>query len=230
MIFRNLELLREDPGGFLRLIVMVSVALLIAITIHEFSHAMIAYYFGDDTAKRQGRVSLNPLVHLDPIGTLMLLFVGFGWGKPVPVNSLRLRREKDMALVAFAGPLSNLVFAALIFLPFRFGNLIPLEPLVFMRSEDLILPGPLFYILFFSIVLALFNLIPIPPLDGFNVAMGLVPARLTDRVYKYAVYGPMALVIIIAADMFLGLGLLNRALFPAVSFLMSLLSGQRLVL
>jgi len=216
VIFRNLDLLREDPAGFLVLILMVSVALLIAITIHEFSHAWTASFFGDDTAKRQGRVSLNPLVHLDPIGTLMLLFVGFGWGKPVPVNSLRLRRERDMALVAFAGPLSNLVFAALLFLPFRFGNMAP--------------PDVLVYVLFFSIVLALFNLIPIPPLDGFNVAMGFVPDRLLGRAYKFAIYGPIVLVMILGADMFLNLGILSRLLFPAVNFVAWLLTGQRFML
>lgn len=214
MIFRNLELLREDPQRFIILLVTISVALLIAITIHEFSHALIAYYFGDDTARRQGRLSLNPLRHLDPIGTLMLLFVGFGWGKPVPVSPYLPRKE--MAGVAFAGPLSNLAFGALIFLPFRFGNLVPPELLV--------------YILFFSIILALFNLIPIPPLDGFSVFMGFVPKRFSGQVSKFAVYGPIILVLIIAADMFLGLGILNQVLFPAVSFLMRLLSGQRFIL
>lgn len=216
MIFRNLDLLREDPLHFLILLVMIAVALLIAITVHEFSHALAAYYFGDDTAKMQGRLSLNPLVHLDPIGTLMLLFVGFGWGKPVPVNPSRLRKEKDMALVALAGPLSNLLFGALLFLPFRFGNSVPPEPLV--------------YILFFSIILALFNLIPIPPLDGFNIFMGLVPDRFSDKVHKFVVYGPIILVLVIAADMFLNLGILNRVLFPSVSFLAWLLSGQRFIL
>ena len=214
MIFRNLELLREDPQRFFIQFVMVAVALLIAITIHEFSHALIAYYFGDNTARRQGRLSLNPIVHLDPIGTLMLLFVGFGWGKPVPVSPYLPRKE--MAGVAFAGPLSNLAFGALIFLPFRFGNLVPPEPLV--------------YILFFSIILALFNLIPIPPLDGFNIFMGLVPDRFSDKVHKFVVYGPIILVLIIAADMFLNLGILNRVLFPSVSFLAWLLSGQRFIL
>lgn len=226
MIFQNLDLLKESPLDFLKLLAMLSVALLVAITVHEFSHALAAFYFGDDTAQRQGRLSLNPLKHLDPIGTLMLLFVGFGWGKPVPVNAYRLH-VREMALVAFAGPLSNLIFGALIFLPFRFGNLIPLEPLVYMRSENLILPGPFGYILFFSIVLALFNLIPIPPLDGFNIAMGFIPARFNVQMSKLVLYGPIILVLIIAADMFLGLGILNRVLFPAVSFLGWIISGQR---
>lgn len=214
MIFRNLDLLRSDPLAFFIMLATVSVALLIAITIHEFSHALASYRLGDDTARLQGRLSLNPLVHLDPIGTLMLLFVGFGWGKPVPVNPYRLHR-REMALVALAGPLSNLAFGALLFLPFRIGNISP--------------PDILIYILFFSIILALFNLIPIPPLDGYNVALGIVPSSLSSHLYKFVAYGPFILVLIISFDMFLGWGILSRILFPAVNFIGWLLTGKHLI-
>ncbi|MBI2935595.1 MAG: site-2 protease family protein, partial [Chloroflexi bacterium] len=93
MILRNLHRLSSDPTGFFLVLILTSVALLLCITVHEFSHALAATSLGDPTAKRLGRLSLNPLVHLDPIGTLMLLLVGFGWGKPVPVNAFAFQRN-----------------------------------------------------------------------------------------------------------------------------------------
>ncbi|MBI4296964.1 MAG: site-2 protease family protein, partial [Chloroflexi bacterium] len=125
MLLRSLDLLFSDPAAFLLLLpvllVTVGLALVVGITVHEYSHALAAYRLGDATAKMQGRLSLNPLAHLDPMGTAMIFLVGFGWGKPVPVNPHMLRKggRTGMSLVAAAGPLANLVTAALLSIPMR---------------------------------------------------------------------------------------------------------------
>ena len=112
MLFSSYQLLLDNPAAFLRLTVLVAVSLMVAITVHEFSHSLIATGLGDNTSRRLGRLSLNPLRHLDPSGTLMLLIAGFGWGKPVPVNHHSLSKGPlGVAMVAAAGPLSNLVVA-----------------------------------------------------------------------------------------------------------------------
>ena len=115
----------DDPSGFVRLAVLVVLSLVVAIAIHEFSHALVASGLGDDTGKRLGRLSLNPKRHLDPMGSVMMLVAGFGWGKPVPVNQHRLAHgPKGMTLVAAAGPLSNLILAFLLAVPFKLGLLV----------------------------------------------------------------------------------------------------------
>lgn len=216
MLFRLLDVLRQDPVAFVILLATIGLALLIAISVHEFSHALIAYWQGDDTAKNQGRLSLNPLVHLDPIGTLLLFIVGFGWGKPVPVNPYGLRRGpiSGMALVSLAGPLSNLVAAGLFGLAAKLSGGVP----------DIIS-----YIVFFNIILALFNLIPLPPLDGFKIALGILPPRLSYSFSKIEAYGPMLLVLVIVVDNFTNLGILSRILGPAVNFFGQLFLQQHLL-
>lgn len=213
-----LDVLRHDPVAFLILLATITLALIIAISVHEFSHSLVAYWQGDDTSKRMGRLSLNPLVHLDPIGTLLLFIVGFGWGKPVPVNPYNLRRGavSGMALVSLAGPLSNLVAAGLFGLPSKMigGN-----------SPDI-----LTYIVFFNIILALFNLIPLPPLDGFKIALGLLPRHLSYSFSRLEAYGPMLLLVVVVVDNFTRLGILWKTLGPAVNFFMRLFSGQHFLL
>lgn len=215
MLFRLLDVLRQDPQAFFILLATISVALLVAISIHEFSHSLIAYWQGDDTSKRLGRLSLNPLVHLDPIGTLLLFIVGFGWGKPVPVNPYNLRRGpvSGMALVSLAGPLSNLVAAGLFGLPSR------------ILDET---PDILSYIVFFNIILALFNLIPLPPLDGFKIALGILPQRLSYSLSRIESYGPMLLLVVLVLDNFTRVGILWKTLGPAVNFFGQLFIQQHL--
>ncbi|GAW31198.1 site-2 protease family protein [Carboxydocella sp. JDF658] len=150
--------------------------LLLGFAFHEFAHAWVAYKLGDDTAAREGRLNINPLSHLDPVGTLLLIFTGFGWAKPVPVNPVRFTRRIDMRtgmmLVSLAGPLTNVLIALLTVISWgllvRFG--IELSPVL-----EIILQG----ILSINVGLAVFNLLPIPPLDGSKILFGLLPYRYT---------------------------------------------------
>lgn len=145
----------ENPYVFF----LIVTGLVISITIHEFAHAITAYKLGDDTPKLQGRVTLNPLAHLDPLGSVLMLLLGFGWGKPVEYDVYNLNNPKrDTGLVSFAGPFSNIILGIIMVVLAR----------VFQIEEFLTLA----YINFF---LAFFNLIPIYPLDGFNIVLSLLP-------------------------------------------------------
>jgi len=150
-----------DPLGFLQRLILQIPALLVAVTVHELSHGLMADRLGDPTARLQGRITLNPLPHIDPLGALAFVLAGFGWAKPVPVNARNLRHpRRDMAWVAAAGPISNFVvaFVALVVLRLvgRLGAATFVEPVT----------GMLFYIYLFNLGLGIFNLIPLPPLDG----------------------------------------------------------------
>ena len=234
MLLFNLGLLGENPLFFVYLVIATSVALLVAITFHEFSHALMAKRLGDDTAERAGRVSLNPLAHLDPLGTAMLFLVGFGWGKPVPVNPLSMRSDPKvgMALVAASGAAANLVVAGAVALPIRLGVLSWHSPFALSLSSFLSLEGTLTtvigFIVLYNLLLALFNLIPIPPLDGFNIALGLLPRALAHSFSQIAPYGPVVLMLVIGLGYFTGVNILWYALDPAISFLSLLLVGRAL--
>jgi Zn-dependent protease len=158
-----LNLLFSSPLSF----VFFAIGLIIAVTIHEFAHAFTADHLGDPTPRSQDRVSLNPLKHLDPLGSLMLLLIGFGWGKPVPFDPYNLENpRRDAALISLAGPASNIILAILISLAIKF----------FLPSGFYSLFYPLIYI---NIVLAIFNLIPIHPLDGQKILTGILPKHLS---------------------------------------------------
>lgn len=168
-----------NPGALFALLVGIP-GVLIAITFHEFAHGLAAYKLGDNTAKNEGRLSLNPLDHLDPIGTLMLLFAGFGWGKPVHVNPTQYTRkismEKGEAIVSFAGPLTNIVLAFLF--AFVYGTLIKFASVEFLMSTL----GNVIQLLLTSTIsinigLGVFNLIPLPPLDGSKIIMPFLPYK-----------------------------------------------------
>src|SRR6266850_3035432 len=151
----------NDPIGFVAFVI----AIILGITVHEFMHAYAATRLGDDTARLMGRLSLNPMAHLDPFGTLLIVLAGFGYGKPVPFNESRLRSTLGVAAVALAGPLANFALAALFAIPLRFG------------SADVlgnVYVTVLIYIVRMNCILGIFNLIPIPPLDGANVVYGLL--------------------------------------------------------
>jgi Zn-dependent protease len=200
------------------------ITLLIAFTVHEFSHAFTANSFGDDTPRAHGRLTLNPAAHLDLIGTLMLLFAGFGWAKPVPVNPYTLRRRSPaaMMLVSAAGPLSNLVLAFFAAIPLRF-SLIP-----YVTSWPGFLPTPLQFMFDFmsiNILLLLFNLIPLAPLDGEKVLEYFLPpagVRFLDQIRPY---GPMILLGFIFVLPMIGIDLFGIILFPLLRTIQSILIG-----
>jgi len=169
------------------LIILVPV-ILFSLTIHEYAHALVAYRLGDDTAKRQGRLSLNPLVHLDVLGTLLLFIVHFGWAKPVPVDPRNFRNpKKDMLLVAIAGPISNILtaIAAAVILKALFENFAAIPP----GSGADVAVRMLVWFMYIGIVLAVFNMIPVPPLDGSRVLYGLLPDSLAYRYARFETYG-----------------------------------------
>jgi len=175
----------------------MTLALVVAITVHEASHALIATSQGDQTARRHGRLSLNPLRHMDPAGTVMLFLVGFGWGRPVPVNPYWLRSGPRIgtAMVALAGPASNLLTAALVALPVRLGLSVwhnpTSHPAPFTEGTwNWILADVIGFVVFYNIILAIFNLIPLAPLDGFKVALGILPREAARSFARLEPYGP----------------------------------------
>jgi len=174
----------RDPVQFVAFVI----AIVLGITVHEFMHAYAAHRLGDDTARLLGRLSLNPMAHLDPFGTLLLVLAGFGYGKPVPFNESRLRSSIGVTLVAIAGPLANVALAAVFAIPLRFG--------VSQTLGD-IYPTILYYVVQMNCILAIFNLIPIPPLDGSNVVYGLLPPRQQWSWRSFQQYGPFLLLFVL---------------------------------
>ena len=167
------------------------VALVAGITFHEFSHALVADQLGDHRPRALGRISLNPVRHFEPMGALLFLIAGFGWGKPVPVNAYALRSGRtSMTLVALAGPLANVALAATMAVAFRGLQLAGLLEADLAR-------GVLANVVYFNVVLGLFNLIPIPPLDGYNVVLPLLPPRQAFAVQRYANYGVLLLLLLL---------------------------------
>lgn len=160
--------------------------LLISLTIHEFSHGYIAYRLGDPTAKNEGRLTLNPFRHLDPIGTIMMVVARIGWAKPVPINPYYFKdRKKGTMLVSVAGPLSNLIMAFIGVFLFEITYIIGYGNIV--AGNTFVLYFLVFLRLFFSvnINLAIFNLLPVPPLDGSKILSGVLPA---DKYFRYMQY------------------------------------------
>ena len=203
------------------------IVLLTAFSVHEFAHAWTADYFGDDTPRYNGRLTLNPMAHLDPMGSLMLIVAGFGWAKPVPVNPYALRRRSESALmwVSLAGPLSNFLLAIFAAIPFRLG-LISVEA-VFAPANGLLptLPQFLYHWITINLVLMLFNLIPLAPLDGEKIADYFVPPSWSDFLARIRPYGPMILLLLFIAGSYLGLDILGWILGPPLRFLFTLLVG-----
>ncbi len=172
------------------------ITLVLSLSIHEFAHAWTADQLGDDTPRLAGRLTLNPLAHLDLWGSLMFVIAGFGWAKPVPVNYFALRRRTPAGfmLVALAGPFSNLLLAILASLPFRMGLFSSgsIEP----EIAGIVAPFLLLFI-FYNLILLFFNLLPIFPLDGEKIAAFFLPPGGQDVLYRLRPFGPMILIGII---------------------------------
>ncbi len=202
-------------------IILRLLALIAALSIHEFSHALAAEYFGDPTAKLKNRLTLNPIAHLDPIGTLMFVVtlfgtgMIFGWGKPVPVDPYNLKNpKKDMAIIAFAGPLSNLISALFVAILFRVIGILNID----IISQTLI---PFFAtFMSLSIFLAVFNLFPVPPLDGSKILYGILPDKQAQSTALFLnQYGTF---ILIAA---LFTNVISYFTYPIANILFQILNG-----
>ena len=240
MLFFLFELFRQDAGAAWRVVpfplTALGVGLLIALSVHEFGHAWVASRLGDQTAREMGRVTLNPLKHLEPAGTFMFLVVGFGWGRPVPVNSAMLRGgRRDVAYVSFAGPASNFLTAAAFGLFMRLYGVDPFSPsllgqfLTLDLTLSLWLRAALTMIVFYNLILGIFNLIPLAPLDGSQVAFGLAPREIARQMLRFMPYSPTVLFGIIGIDLILGVGILSSILIPPVQLIGRLLIGQDLL-
>lgn len=191
-------------------------ALVIAIAVHEFSHAFVADQLGDPTPKLQGRLTLNPLSHIDQLGILFLLFFGFGWGKPVQFDPYNLKHpRRDAALISIAGPISNIIVAIVLAVGLRLIILFNLS-LLFTIGSFILIP-----IISLNIVLAVFNLLPIHPLDGFKIVGGLLSEEKAREWHQLERYGMIFLIMLIFP---LGKGsLLDIIIRPVVSFIIQLL-------
>jgi len=195
------------------------VALLTALTIHEFSHAFVADRLGDPTAKLMGRLTLNPLAHLDPLGTLFLLFARVGWGKPVPVDPFNLRNPRgDSALISLAGPTSNLILALILSLTLRLIPHLPVPHFLFLLIQAFFIP-----MVILNVSLGIFNLLPLGPLDGFKIVGGFLPKKFAYQWEELETYGLLFLFMLLFPTA--NGSLLNNILDPVIYFVLSLLLG-----
>jgi len=198
----------------IEVLILLIPMLVFALVFHEFSHAWVANKLGDPTARYSGRLTLNPLAHLDPFGSLMILFVGFGWAKPVPVDSRYLANPRvDMMKIAFAGPAANLLLAFV-------GGTIIRTGLV---SGSITLMLLLFTQI--NIMLAVFNMIPIPPLDGSQIFSSIMMRRYPELVYKLQMYGPQILLGLIMIGYFTRISPIWIVISPFVNFFLFLFAG-----
>ena len=198
----------------IEILILLIPVLVFSLVFHEFSHAWVANKLGDPTARYSGRLTLNPLAHLDPFGSLMILFMGFGWAKPVPVDSRYLANPRvDMMKIAFAGPAANLLLAFV-------GGTIIRTGLV---SDSITLMILLFTQI--NIMLAVFNMIPIPPLDGSQIFSGIMSRKNPELVYKLQMYGPQILLGLIMIGYFTKISPIWIVMSPFVNFFLFLFAG-----
>jgi len=205
-------------------LLLIAPPILLALTFHECAHAYVAHLYGDDTAQKSGRLSLNPLRHLDPLGTIMIFLVQFGWAKPVPVNPHNLRNPKiDMLWISAAGPLSNMLLALVSGLLFRlFSDLA-------LTAERDSVAGLLVLMVFLSLkinlALAIFNVLPIAPLDGSKILYGILPPQFGKMIFALDRYGPFILLGLIIFSRAAGVSILGRLIWPFVDFFSKLFAG-----
>jgi len=212
--------------NFITQIIIQLPILLIALTVHEFSHGYVAYMLGDDTAKKAGRLTLNPISHIDPFGLIMLFIARIGWAKPVPINPHNFRNyKKDTALTAAAGPAANFILAILLSIIF---NLIKkMNPDIMYHASSLtqFWLSMLLYAILINLALGLFNLIPIPPMDGSKILGGFLS---DEAYYKYTArerQGAQLLMIILAISFVFRLNIIGSIIMPPLNFFLKLLTG-----
>lgn len=198
--------------------------ILFALTVHEWAHAYTAFRMGDPTARLLGRMTLNPLAHLDVFGTLAIVLIGFGWAKPVPVNTLNLRHPRQqMMWIAAAGPISNLLQALVFGLVLQYGA----AALPATQAGDffaqMIVNGVII-----NCALAVFNLIPVPPLDGSKIIYGLVPGISHEAIFKLERFGPIVLMVLILMGALTGFSILWTVMGPPIHFLSGFFTGGAL--
>jgi Zn-dependent protease len=208
----------------IKTLLLIAPPILLALTFHEYAHAYVANKYGDDTAKQSGRLTLNPLAHLDPLGTIMIFIVHFGWAKPVPVNPYRLRNpKKDMLWVSAAGPLANMGLALVS------GMLLRVIFAIVGAADQHSIIGLLIFMVFMSLqinlALAIFNVLPIAPLDGSKILFGLLPAKYQDIIHFLARYGPFILIGLIIFGRATGISILGGLIWPFVGFFSKIFAG-----
>ncbi|MCF7825681.1 MAG: site-2 protease family protein [Candidatus Marinimicrobia bacterium] len=200
-------------------------AILIALTFHEFAHGYVAYRLGDPTAKNMGRLTLNPLAHLDPLGTIMIFLIHFGWAKPVPVDPRYLGNPKrDMMWIASAGPLMNMALALITGILIRVFIGLGLANSQAGGTATMIFQM-LYFSLYINLALAFFNLLPIPPLDGSRILAGVLPSRYAPTLYLVESKGPMILFGIIMFGWVTGFHFFGFVIGPFINIFSSLFAG-----
>ena len=203
---------------------LIAPPILLALTFHEYAHAFVANMYGDDTAKQRGRLTLNPIRHLDPLGTIMIFLVHFGWAKPVPVNPLKLKNpKKDMLWISAAGPLANIVLALVS------GFLLRLIFATIGIPDQHSITGLLIFMMIMSLqinlALAIFNVLPIAPLDGSKILFGLLPSKHEGKIQFLERYGPFILIGLIVFGQFTGVSILGGLIWPFVGFFSNIFAG-----
>jgi Zn-dependent protease len=205
---------------FITQLIVLAPPLLMALTFHEFAHGYVAFRLGDPTAKNLGRLTLNPLKHLDPIGTIAFFIIKFGWAKPVPVNPAYFKDpKKDMLWVALAGPATNLILAIASAVIVKGLWLLASQLPYSSLAEAILVPlnAMLIASVWINLVLCIFNFLPIPPLDGSRILTGLLPMRMAATYMQYERYG-FILVLVLAFS-----GVLSKVIMPLISFANGLL-------
>ena len=198
-----IDLLFQNPLAYL----MVAVSITLALTVHEYSHAQMADLLGDSTARDMGRLSLNPLRHLDPLGAFFIFVLGFGWGRPVPINYFNLKnKEWGPAWIGLAGPLSNFIMAVVVGLILRFVSFSSVGLVSFLS-----------FFVWINLLLGVFNLIPVPPLDGSHILFAIMHSRGKDPRMAFASSGIFSLLIAILLMMYLGIPYIVRPLFNLIT-------------
>ncbi len=208
------------PESIVKILLVVP-PVLIALTVHEFAHGWVAWRLGDPTAKDRGRLTLNPIAHLDPLGTLLLIFFYFGWAKPVPVNPYNFQNPRiGMVWVAIAGPAANILLATGVGLLMQF-----------LLGVDAIYPGGIVYFflmftVFINLMLALFNLLPIPPLDGSKVVGGLLPQKYLHLWVGFEKIGFFVIVGLILVGRITSFSIFGSTIFPVARYLYGIVTGN----